>query len=590
MASLAPDTSLASIERLQPPMGVNASSQALMAACPGRRYKPCFYNALLAKYPVTRFELPPMPKQCAVMDGARALADPACVLPPAERTLHYTSGPELPLCSPTSLSASLSTTRLRCNSPAAAINARAVLLLGVPSSPTAKGTERRKAIRAAWLLDEHVGRTVVVCFLLSARTPAEALEPMQREHAEHGDMLFLDSPETPWLITQPTKYSGFKMRGRGMPTFKQYASSSTRSKCAQQACKRSPRHTASPHRYAFFQHAAAHHAPVPYVGKIDDDTAPNLRVLVPFLQRLGCLGPSPLALVGAINWAAIVPRALEFGVRGDRCGFGWDLSAALNNFGSSFGTPGTPGYVESCDTRGAVLPFPYGTGAGYFFSAALLQHVATSAEVTQWVADAAGPEHETLQWQKLRIRAPGTWCRERLARCTISTSGPSCMTLHAIRRGSASGGAAPRTGRLRTARCSCITSRGRRPFCLRGSICSPRRCHTSTSGASSRSIAMERPRGAPPARGASGVSNARWPRRPKEAAAAAAAGGGGGERSGRRRQGYRRATDDRIRVRPRCLHLRALCPRDARHDAACFAMPRAPPPPRPLRRARDALH
>lgn len=104
MASLAPDTSLASIERLQPPMGVNASSQALMAACPGRRYKPCFYNALLAKYPVTRFELPPMPKQCAVMDGARALADPACVLPPAERTLHYTSGPELPLCSPSSLS------------------------------------------------------------------------------------------------------------------------------------------------------------------------------------------------------------------------------------------------------------------------------------------------------------------------------------------------------------------------------------------------------------------------------------------------------------------------------------------------------
>ena len=90
-----------------------------------------------------------------------------------------------------------------------------------------------------------------------------------------------------------------------------------------------------------------------------------------------------------------------------RSGFGWDLSAALNNFGSSFGTPSTPGYVESCDTRGAVLPFPYGTGAGYFFSAALLQHVATSAEVTQWVADAAGPEHETLQWQKFEDTSTG---------------------------------------------------------------------------------------------------------------------------------------------------------------------------------------
>ena len=30
------------------------------------------------------------------------------------------------------------------------------------------------------------------------------------------------------------------------------------------------RHTASTHRYAFFQHPAAHHAPVPYVGKIED--------------------------------------------------------------------------------------------------------------------------------------------------------------------------------------------------------------------------------------------------------------------------------------------------------------------------------
>jgi uncharacterized membrane protein len=52
--------------------------------------------------------------------------------------------------------------------------ARAVLLLGVPSSPTAKGTERRKAIRAAWLLDEHVGRTVVVCFLLLQWRPQVA--------------------------------------------------------------------------------------------------------------------------------------------------------------------------------------------------------------------------------------------------------------------------------------------------------------------------------------------------------------------------------------------------------------------------------
>ena len=42
--------------------------------------------------------------------------------------------------------------------------------------------------------------------------------------------------------------------------------------------------------------------------------------------------------VGAINWASYVPRDHVHGVRGDRCGFGWSLFAALQNFGSSWGT------------------------------------------------------------------------------------------------------------------------------------------------------------------------------------------------------------------------------------------------------------
>jgi hypothetical protein len=102
-----------------------------------------------------------------------------------------------------------------------------------------------------------------------------------------------------------------------------------------------------------------------------------------------------------------VPRSADFGVRGDRCGFGWSLQAALSNFGASFGTPGTPGYIEACDSRGGVLPFPYGTGAGYLFSAALLRFLASSAEVTGWVADAAGPTHEALQWQKFEDTSTG---------------------------------------------------------------------------------------------------------------------------------------------------------------------------------------
>eukprot|EP00965_Chrysotila_dentata_P148500 4902997-Pleurochrysis_carterae.AAC.1 len=86
--------------------------------------------------------------------------------------------------------------------------------------------------------------------------------------------------------------------------------------------------------------------------------------------------------------AGLVPRALDTGVRADRCAFGWGLHASLSNFGASWNNQ------VPCDARGAVLPFPYATGAGYIFSAALLSFVANSAEVRGWVADAAGSDHE----------------------------------------------------------------------------------------------------------------------------------------------------------------------------------------------------
>ena len=147
--------------------------------------------------------------------------------------------------------------------------------------------------------------------------------------------------------------------------------------------------------------------------------------------------------------------ALEFGVRGDRCGFGWSLQAALSNFGATFGTPGKPGCpsraversacshasmcdltltrmpllryaadVEACDLRGAVLPFPYGTGAGYLFSSALLRWVATSAEVSGWVADAAGEEREKLQWQKFEDTSTGYFVSRAPRRVSYVDIGP----------------------------------------------------------------------------------------------------------------------------------------------------------------------
>ena len=96
---------------------------------------------------------------------------------------------------------------------------------------------------------------------------------------------------------------------------------------------------------------------------------------MPFLRRLSCAQSPPFLFLGAINWAAVVPRAAGVGIRLDRCGFAWDLGGALANFGKSFKAWGGG---EACDRQGAVLPVPYAIGAGYIFSAALLQWVATS--------------------------------------------------------------------------------------------------------------------------------------------------------------------------------------------------------------------
>ena len=204
-------------------MGANHSTRALVAACPSRKYHRCFFKELDQKYPVTQFALPHMPTRCSKGEAEAVLADPKCTLPSAETLLHHTKGPTLKLCPQPPPLEMAPNPRMRCDSAASLVREHAVLLLGVPTSPSEKGFMRRTAIRESWMQSEHVGRRVVVCFLLSMRTPATALEKLREEHRAHGDMLFLRAPETPWLIVKPTKYSGGKRLGRGMPTFKQYA-------------------------------------------------------------------------------------------------------------------------------------------------------------------------------------------------------------------------------------------------------------------------------------------------------------------------------------------------------------------------------
>ncbi|KAL1519018.1 hypothetical protein AB1Y20_003286 [Prymnesium parvum] len=380
------------------PIGVNSNQSRLTQECPRRDYVACFSEALRRRYPVTELYRPRRPPRdalfptCAVHDHRSAPLAPSAAAGGgadesfATSALRGATRPQaLALRRRLLASAPASPRRRGCGRGVRALNAELLLLLGVPSHSSPPAAARRAAARATWAAARH---NLAVCFLLSSWLGEEEHDGLLAEQRRHGDLLFLDAPETPMLLRQPTRYSNFTRKGRGMPTFKQYA---------------------------FFQHAARALPDVPWVGKIDDDTAPNVRLLLPLLASLRCL---TTAFVGAINFAGVVPAAEATGVRADRCAFGWSLRAALSNFGRDVGTPSRAwlerrlpgqGYWPACDRLGAVLPFPYATGAGYFFSAALLRFVATSAEVTAWVADAYGPSRDTLQWQKFEDSTTGYW-------------------------------------------------------------------------------------------------------------------------------------------------------------------------------------
>ena len=142
-----------------------------------------------------------------------------------------------------------------------------------------------------------------------------------------------------------------------------------------------------------------------FVGKLDDDSAPNPPLLLGVLSQLRC---APHVLVGAINWASLIPAAADVGDRAERCGFGWQMYPAIHNYGLATTVAAAPG--ASCAERGAVPPFPYPIGACYIFSRALLRWVATDPGVVGWVNDALhGADREALQWQKFEDTTTGYW-------------------------------------------------------------------------------------------------------------------------------------------------------------------------------------
>ena len=68
-----------------------------------------------------------------------------------------------------------------------------------------------------------------------------------------------------------------------------------------------------------------------------------------------------------------------------------------------------PGERPACDAIGSVLPYPFAFGMGYFFSSALARWLTTEPGILSWVASAAGPTRNELQWQHYEDVTTGYW-------------------------------------------------------------------------------------------------------------------------------------------------------------------------------------
>jgi len=308
--------------------------------CPSGMYHHCFTKSLMAKHELIRhYETP---SQC-----------------PAQSSHPVVASPE----------------RVHCDSAPEVIQQRVFLLVGVIATASDISHRRRRASRETWLLHPSVGRDVLVCFVLSSKVGKREMHRLSTEAALYRDMLFVDAPETWQLITTRTRYSGLKRMGRGMPTFKQFA---------------------------FFQRVATTLPSIPYVAKLDDDSALNIRRLLPYLEAVRC---HPYVLLGGIHWSGFVPRAELSGVKGDRCGWGWSAFAALLDYRRKKGTLGKPGYSPPCDEIGALLPFPFAAGAGYVLSGQAMRWLGTDPGVKGWVEQVRRHQPLDPQWRVPRQRA-----------------------------------------------------------------------------------------------------------------------------------------------------------------------------------------
>ena len=235
---------------------------------------------------------------------------------------------------------------------------RLFLAVGATSASSAVGRLRRRASRQTWA---RTDASVLVCFLLSTRGPAEQVASLRREAGRQQDLLLLDVRESATLTPQQARLAGFHHIRHGHCVFK---------------------------NWAWFRHAAASWPRVPWVAKVDDDTLVNLPPMLSLLRSLGCHSQ---VFLGPMQWTSWLSSLPAIGIRSLPCGYSTGgLLGALKFLSRPLTTlfNAAPSVMQPCDALGAAPPFPFALGGGYVFSGPLLRRLANSTAVAEWV-DAA---------------------------------------------------------------------------------------------------------------------------------------------------------------------------------------------------------
>ena len=407
------------MEAPRPAFGDNASLEEL---CPSRQYHRCFGEALSARFRV----LQPW--------TGSAVAPAIGSIKKWFALGLYNGWPKLQLKCPSifcnkTLEVPYPTTPRtasnQCNNSAVQSTAHLLMVVGIMSPASEAGYRRREATRGTW---GRRNSQVLACFVVSSLS--DRIQKLQEEARKDRDLLLFPVPDSAQLTPEHAKRAGYRRRRHGHCVFL---------------------------NYAWFAHSAATWPLVPWIGKVDDDSFVNVPHMAAVLHSLSC---HRFAFVGPMQWTSWLREVHAFGIRSLPCGIsGSGLLGALKHLSQPMTTlyNADPSVTRrGCDRLGAVPPFPFALGGGYFLSSALNRWIGNQSNVIRmWVAEAIKAPAGSSQIVFFSDTTTGYWISHAPMRvtyvdiapfshdicCSLVCSGgrrqpsPSSLLVHGLKRG-----------------------------------------------------------------------------------------------------------------------------------------------------------